>query len=137
MVCQEFQKGGVKIAATSKLKVVEMVEVVKELTVILAKLMGEANVVQVHVTVFATLETAVQEGNDVTVSCQVMSPVHVNGISMINLPSVGMAFFGESVNVNLDLDPTELALAEIEHELKVPETNVNAVEQEGLLADGP
>ena len=56
---------------------------------------------------------------------------------MISLPSVGIGFLGWRVNVNLDLDPTELELAEIEHDWKVPDTKVNEVEYEGLLAEGP
>lgn len=114
-----------------------MVEVVRELTVILAKLMGEAKMVYVHETALATFDTAAQEGNDVTVYCSVISPDHVRGISMISLPSVGIGFLGWRVNVNLDLDPTELELAEIEHDWKVPDTKVNEVEYEGLLAEGP
>ena len=66
-----------------------------------------------------------------------MSSSHVRGKSITRLPSEGMEFFGVRVRESLDLLKTELLLAEMEHEVKVPEVKVRELEYEGLLAEGP
>ena len=96
------------------------VPVVKELTVTRAILIGLDSIVYVQLTELATFETASQVTVEIIVYSSLISSVHVNGKSIISLPSEGMEFLGVKVKEYLDLVRTEWLLAEMEQEVKVP-----------------
>ena len=113
----------------------EIVDALREVTVIRARLIGEVKIVTEH-EIEAAKVSKLEHDADVTESNSYTSPDQIRGTSMISSPLLGISLRGVMVKVNKEYVDTVAELADTTHALKVPAYKVKVAVKEGLVANG-